>query len=154
MAGVNKVFIIGNLGKDPEVKYTPSGKCIANFSVATSETWKDKQTGEKKVKTEWHRIVCFDKLAENCGKCLRKGSKAHVEGKLETKKWQDQQGNDRWTTEIVASAVLFLDGLDGVIVQNGVNNPEIKPQQQTQTKQTPEQPAEQQQDFNDEDIPF
>jgi single-strand DNA-binding protein len=107
--GVNKVIIVGTLGQDPEVKYMPSGSAIANMSLATSETWKDKQTGEKKEKTEWHRVAIFGKLAEIAGEYLRKGSKVYIEGKLQTRKWQDQSGTDRYTTEIV------LDGFSSVM---------------------------------------
>ncbi|MEW6998189.1 single-stranded DNA-binding protein [Colwelliaceae bacterium BS250] len=101
MAGVNKVIIVGNLGKDPEVKFLPSGGAVANLTVATSDTWKDKQTGEQKEKTEWHRVVMFGKLAEISGEYLKKGSKVYLEGQLQTRKWQNQQGQDQYTTEIV-----------------------------------------------------
>ena len=102
MAGsVNKVILIGHLGKDPEMRYTAAGAPIANFSVATSESWKDKHSGEKTDKTEWHNIVMFDKVAEIAGQYLRKGSLVYLEGKLQTRKWQDKEGNDRYTTEIV-----------------------------------------------------
>ncbi len=101
MAGVNKVIIIGNLGKDPEVRFMPSGGAVANITVATSDTWKDKQTGEQKEKTEWHRVAIFGKLAEIAGEYLKKGSKVYIEGALQTRKWQNQQGQDQYTTEIV-----------------------------------------------------
>ncbi len=107
--GVNKVFIIGNLGQDPDVKYMPSGGAVANVTVATSESWKDKNSGEMKERTEWHRIVFYRRLAEVVGEYLRKGSKVYIEGKLQTRKWQDQQGNDRYTTEIIASEMQMLD---------------------------------------------
>lgn len=107
MSGVNKVIILGNLGQDPEVKFMPSGEAVANISIATSESWKDKQTGEQKEKTEWHRVVMFGKLAEITGEYLKKGSKVYVEGKLQTRKWQNQQGQDQYTTEIV------LQGFNG-----------------------------------------
>lgn len=104
MAGsLNKVELIGNLGQDPEVRYMPNGGAVANLTIATSETWKDKQTGEKKEKTEWHRVVIFGKLAEIAGEYLRKGSKVFIEGKLQTRKWSDQQGVERYTTEIVVA---------------------------------------------------
>ena len=109
MAGVNKVTILGNLGKDPEVKFMPSGEAVANLTVATSETWKDKQTGEQKEKTEWHRVSMFGKLAEIAGEYLKKGSKVYLEGKLQTRKWTNQQGQDQYTTEIV------LQGFNGVM---------------------------------------
>ena len=101
MSGVNKVIILGNLGQDPEVKFMPSGEAVANISIATSESWKDKQTGEQKEKTEWHRVVMFGKLAEITGEYLKKGSKVYIEGALQTRKWQNQQGQDQYTTEIV-----------------------------------------------------
>jgi single-strand DNA-binding protein len=101
MAGVNKVIIIGNLGKDPEVRFMPSGGAVANITVATSDTWKDKQTGEQKEKTEWHRVAIFGKLAEIAGEYLKKGSKVYIEGALQTRKWQNQQGQDQYTTEVV-----------------------------------------------------
>lgn len=108
--GINKAIIIGNLGNDPDVKYTPSGSAVANISVATSETWKDKNSGEKQEKTEWHRIVFFGKLAEIAGEYLRKGAKVYIEGKLQTRKWQDKNGEDRYTTEVVADVMQMLGG--------------------------------------------
>ena len=101
MAGVNKVIIIGNLGKDPEVRFMPNGGAVANITLATSDTWKDKQTGEPREKTEWHRVVIFGKLAEIAGEYLKKGSKVYIEGALQTRKWQNQQGQDQYTTEVV-----------------------------------------------------
>jgi single-strand DNA-binding protein len=101
MSGVNKVIILGNLGKDPEVRFLPNGGGVANLTIATSETWKDKQTGEQKEKTEWHRVVMFGKLAEIAGEYLKKGSKVYIEGSLQTRKWTNQQGQDQYTTEIV-----------------------------------------------------
>jgi single-strand DNA-binding protein len=99
--GVNKVILVGNLGQDPEIRYTPDGRPIANFSVATSETWNDKNTGERRERTEWHRVVVFGKLAEICGEYLSKGRQVYIEGKLQTRKWQTKEGQDRWTTEVV-----------------------------------------------------
>ncbi|MBX3710084.1 MAG: single-stranded DNA-binding protein [Gammaproteobacteria bacterium] len=108
--GVNKVILIGNLGKDPEVRYTPSGAAIANITLATSESWKDKQTGENVERTEWHRIVFYQRLAEIVGEYLRKGAKVYVEGRLQTRKWQDKNsGQDRYTTEIIADNMQMLD---------------------------------------------
>ena len=101
--GVNRVILVGNLGQDPEVRYMPNGNAVANISVATSETWKDKQTGESKDKTEWHRVVIFGKLAEIAGEHLKKGSQVYIEGQLQTRKWQDQSGIDHYTTEIVVN---------------------------------------------------
>lgn len=110
MASVNKVIIVGALGRDPEVRYAPSGDAICNISVATSDTWKDKQTGDKKEATEWHRIVFFGKLAEIAGQYLKKGRPVYIEGSLKTRKWQDQSGQDRYTTEIRASEMQMLGG--------------------------------------------
>lgn len=110
MASVNKVILIGNLGKDPEMKFLPSGVAVCNFSVATSESWKDKASGEKKEKTEWHNITIFDKLADICGKYLHKGSTVYLEGKLQTRKWQDKEGKDRYTTEIICNEMKMLGG--------------------------------------------
>ena len=107
--GVNKVIIVGNLGKDPEVRYMPSGGAIANVTIATSDSWKDKNTGESQERTEWHRVVFFNRLGEIAGQYLRKGSKVYVEGRLQTRKWQDQSGQDRYTTEIVANEMQMLD---------------------------------------------
>jgi single-strand DNA-binding protein len=110
MAGVNKAILIGNLGRDPEIRYTQSGMAVANFSIATSESWNDRESGQKQERTEWHRIVVFGKQGENCGKYLSKGSKVYIEGRIQTRKWADREGNDRYTTEIVAQTVQFLSG--------------------------------------------
>jgi len=112
MAGVNKVLLIGRLGRDPEVRYTPDGTAIANFSIATSEEWKDKKTGEKQERTEWHRIVAFRRLGEICGEYLSKGRQVYIEGRLQTRDWQDKDGNKRYTTEIVASQMQMLGSRD------------------------------------------
>ena len=106
--GVNKAMIIGTLGQDPDVKYTASGSPVVNVSVATNESWKDKQTGEKQERTEWHRISVFGKLAEICAQYLKKGSQVYFEGRIQTRKWQDQSGNDRYTTEIIANDMQLL----------------------------------------------
>jgi single-strand DNA-binding protein len=108
--GVNKVILIGNVGQDPEVKYMPSGGAVTNISIATSETWKDKNTGQAQERTEWHRVVFFNRLGEIAGEYLKKGSKVYVEGALRTRKWQAQDGTDRYTTEIVGSEMQMLDG--------------------------------------------
>lgn len=108
--GINKVILIGNLGGDPEVRYMPSGGAVTTVNLATSETWKDKQSGEAQEKTEWHRVVFFNRLAEIAGEYLRKGSKIYVEGRLQTRKWQDKNGQDRYTTEIVGNDMQMLDG--------------------------------------------
>jgi single-strand DNA-binding protein len=148
--GVNKVILVGNLGKDPEMKYTASGAAIANITVATSESWNDKQTGEKQEKTEWHRVVFFRRLAEIAGEYLRKGSQVYIEGKLQTRKWQDQNGQDRYTTEIVANDMQMLGGRGGEAGS--------RPQGGGFRANTPAQqePVQQDQDsgFADDDIPF
>ena len=111
--GLNKVMLIGHLGKDPEVRYMPSGGAVANVTLATNESWKDKQTGETQERTEWHTVVFFGKLAEIAGEYLRKGRQVYVEGSLRTRKWQDKNGVDRYTTEIVASDMQMLGGREG-----------------------------------------
>lgn len=103
--GINKVILVGNLGQDPEVRYMPNGNAVANFSVATSESWKDKQTGETRDRTEWHRVVVFGKLAEIAGEYIKKGTQVYLEGQLQTRKWQDQSGQDRYTTEVVINPI-------------------------------------------------
>lgn len=143
--GVNKVILVGSLGQDPEVRYTNGGSAIANLSLATSEEWKDKQTGEKKQKTEWHRVVIFGKTAEIAGEYLRKGSQVYIEGALQTRKWTDKNGVDKYTTEIVVNPIggvmQMLGGKsDGVQQQN-------KPQQAAMNNNQPPM------DFDD-DIPF
>ena len=110
--GVNKVILIGNLGQDPEIRYMPNGNAVANLTIATSESWKDRNTGQLQEKTEWHRVVIFGKLAEIAGEYLRKGSQVYFEGKLQTRKWQDQQGQDRYTTEIVVDMNGIMQMLD------------------------------------------
>lgn len=141
--GVNKVILIGNLGADPEVRHTAGGNAVANLSVATSEAWKDKQSGQLQERTEWHRVVAFNRLAEIMGEYLRKGSKVYIEGKLQTRKWQDREGQDRYTTEIVANEMQMLDGRSG-----DDQRPRQQPQQQHQ--------ASPQQDpgYLEDDIPF
>jgi single-strand DNA-binding protein len=119
--GINKVTIVGNLGNDPEIKYMPSGGAVTNISVATSESWKDKQTGQPQERTEWHRIVFFNRLAEIVGEYLKKGSQIYVEGSLRTRKWQDQSGQDRYTTEIVGSEMQMLGGRQGGGMGGGDN---------------------------------
>ncbi|VAW91364.1 Single-stranded DNA-binding protein [hydrothermal vent metagenome] len=163
--GVNKVILIGNLGKDPEVRYSPNGGAVANITLATSESWKDKNTGEQVDKTEWHRVVFFRRLAEVAGEYLKKGSKVFIEGKLQTRKWQDQNGQDRYTTEIVANEMQMLDSKGGgsanfnqgqqAAVPQQYNAPQggqqAAPQQQAPTQQ--QAPAMSGGDFDD-DIPF
>src|SRR5210317_1440981 len=111
--GINKVIIVGNVGQDPETRYMPSGSAVTNFKVATNESWKDKQTGEQKDRTEWHRVAMFNRLAEIAAEYLRKGSQVYIEGKLRTRKWQGQDGQDRYTTEIIADEMQMLGGSGG-----------------------------------------
>jgi single-strand DNA-binding protein len=111
--GINKVIIVGNVGQDPETRYMPSGSAVTNFTVATNESWKDKQTGEQKDRTEWHRVAMFNRLAEIAAEYLRKGSQVYIEGKLRTRKWQGQDGQDRYTTEIIADEMQMLGGRGG-----------------------------------------
>jgi len=167
--GVNKVILVGNLGQDPEVRYTPSGAAITNISIATSDSWKDKNTGQMQEKTEWHRVVFFGKLAEIAGEYLHKGSQVYVEGKLQTRKWQDKQGQDRYSTEVV------VDGFNGVMqmlggrgdTSMGASRPQqaeqapqnqVPQQNQAAQSQAPQnQPAAPTSDFDnsfDDDIPF
>jgi len=138
--GVNKAIIVGNCCDDPQTKYLPSGGAVTNISVATNESWTDKQSGQKQERTEFHRIVFFSRLAEIAGEYLRKGSQVYIEGKLQTRKWQDQSGADRYSTEIVASEMQMLGS---------------KQDNQQQPQQAPQQPAPQPQGFDDPDsIPF
>lgn len=111
--GINKAILIGNLGADPETRHTAGGNAVTNLSLATSETWRDRQSGEQQERTEWHRVVMFGKLAEIAGEYLKKGSKVYVEGRIQTRKWQDRDGNDRWTTEVVANEMQMLDSRGG-----------------------------------------
>lgn len=178
--GVNKVILVGNLGNDPEIRYMPSGGAVANITIATSESWRDKNTGEQREKTEWHRVALFGKLAEVAGEYLRKGSQVYIEGQLQTRKWQNQQGQDQYTTEVV------VQGFNGVMQMLGgrqgggqqqqqqqgnwgkPQQPAAAPQQnfapQQQQQQAPQQqqqaPQQPQQQYNeppmdfDDDIPF
>ena len=150
--GVNKVILIGNLGQDPEVKYMPNGNAVANITVATSESWKDKNTGEQVDKTEWHRVVFFRRLAEIVGEYLKKGSKIYIEGKLQTRKWQDKNGADHWTTEVVASEMQMLDSRGGG--SSDFNQSQGAPSQSApQSAPSQAAPAPANNDFDD-DIPF
>ncbi len=151
--GVNKVILVGNLGADPETRYTAGGAAITNIRVATSESWRDKQTGENQERTEWHRVVFFNRLAEIAGEYLRKGSQVYVEGKLQTRKWQDQSGQDRYSTEIVGNEMQMLGSREG----GGAP----RPAQQQSGGFRDNKPAQQQQPapavddgFTDDDIPF
>jgi len=158
--GINKVILVGNLGNDPEVRYANNGNAIANISVATTDSWKDKNTGEQQEKTEWHRVVMFNRLGEIAGEYLKKGSQVYIEGKLQTRKWQDQAGNDKYTTEIVANEMQMLGGRGGGAEMGGGGGYQA-PQQQRQAPQQSQQPQQPQQaaqpapsnDFDD-DIPF
>ena len=142
MRGVNKAIIVGNVGKDPEFMTTASGTSIVNFSVATSESWKDKQTNQQVEKTEWHRIVAYNRLAEIVHDYVKKGSKVYIEGKLQTRKWQDQSGADRYSTEIIANELQLLDSR------------EDKPEAQSAPQARSNPPAPPQNDAFEDDIPF
>ncbi|ALR92552.1 single-stranded DNA-binding protein [Vibrio alginolyticus] len=175
--GINKVILVGNLGNDPEIRYMPNGGAVANITIATSDSWRDKATGEQREKTEWHRVVLFGKLAEVAGEYLRKGSQVYIEGQLQTRKWQDQSGQDRYSTEVV------VQGFNGVMQmlggraqgggapmggqqqqQGGWGQPQQPAQQQYNApqQQQPQQqaPQQSQQQYNeppmdfDDDIPF
>ena len=151
MAGINKVILVGNLGAKPEVKYASNGNAISNLSVATSESWTDKSTGQKQERTEWHRVSLFGKLAEIAGQYLDKGSKVYVEGKLQTRKWQDQNGQDRYTTEVVVSGfngtLQMLDRRDDS--SSSVSSEDVTEKSKTEPSITPVSKDE----FED-DIPF
>lgn len=152
MRGVNKVIIVGNCGKDPETRYTPSGSAVTNISIATSESWKDKATGQKQERTEWHNVVFFNRLAEIAGEYLKKGSQCYVEGQLRTRKWQDKQGNDKYTTEIVASEMQMLGGRE----QTGDRKESGSAASKMPEKMSPDEipNSGMADDFGDEDIPF
>jgi single-strand DNA-binding protein len=154
--GINKVILVGNLGRDPEMRYTPSGSAVANIAVATSESWKDKQTGENQERTEWHRVVMFNRLGEIAGEYLKKGSKVYIEGKLQTRKWQDKEGQDRYTTEIVANEMQMLDSRGGGGGMGGMGDYDQSAAPQQQAKPQPSQaaPAKGAFDDFDDDIPF
>jgi len=156
--GINKVILIGNLGKDPETRYMPSGGAVTNLTLATSESWKDKQTGEQKENTEWHRVVFFNRLAEIAAEYLRKGSKVYIEGRLQTRKWQGQDGQDRYTTEIVANEMQMLDsrGSGGGGSYEAPPTPtSSQPQSSPQAPAPANKPAAQPMaDDFDDDIPF
>ena len=142
---VNKVVLIGNLGKDPEMRYMPNGNAVANLTLATTESWKDKQTGERKDKTEWHRLTVFRRLGEMCGEYLKKGAKIYVEGKLQTRKWQGQDGQDRYTTEIVVDDIQMLDARNPAQGQGQfqANAPQQNAQPQQSWGNAPQAPAQQ-----------
>ncbi len=146
--GVNKVILVGNLGQDPEVKYMPSGQAVCNISIATTDSWNDKSSGEKQERTEWHRVVFFRRLAEIAGEYLRKGSQVYIEGRLQTRKWQDQSGADRYTTEIVANEMQMLGGRSGG--GSGFDAPPAEQEFSSSPAKSAPAPAE---EFDD-DIPF
>ena len=153
--GINKVILVGNLGKDPEIRYSASGAAIANITIATSDNWKDKQTGEKQERTEWHRVVFFNRLAEVVGEYLKKGSQVYVEGRLQTRKWQDKEGQDRYTTEIIASEMQML-GSRGVPASGVQGNPMPDRTQRPSANPAPPPPQDNSGGFDnfDDDIPF
>ena len=157
--GINKVILVGNLGADPETRYTASGAAITNIRIATSETWRDKQTGENQERTEWHRVVFFSRLAEIAGEYLRKGSQVYVEGSLRTRKWQDQSGQDRYTTEIVANEMQMLGGrgddASARPAQGGFRDSAAAPSRKAPAQSAEPSPVFQGEDnFTDDDIPF
>ncbi len=141
--GINKVILVGNLGNDPDVRYMPNGTAVANLSIATSESWQDKASGEQREKTEWHRVVIIGKLAEVAEEYLRKGSQVYIEGKLQTRKWQNQQGQDQYTTEVV------VQGFNGVMQMLGK-----APENSAPRSSAPPQYNEPPMDFDNNDIPF
>jgi len=145
--GVNKVILIGNLGRDPETRYTPDGLAVSNITVATAESWKDRQTGQQQERTEWHRVVMYARLGEIASEYLRKGSKVYIEGKIRTNKWQDKSGNDRYTTEIIANEMQMLDSKGGS--SESYNKPQQTRQQTPHQQETPAGA-----DNFDDDIPF
>ena len=150
--GINKVILVGNLGQDPEVRYMPNGSAVANFSVATSESWKDKQTSEQKYRTEWHRVVVFGKLAEIAGEHVKKGTQVYLEGQLQSRKWQDQSGQDRYTTEVV------INPIGGTLQILGTHSASENQQQPNNSQSTivpplPSPPSLPETDFDD-NIPF
>ncbi|MFW2421193.1 MAG: single-stranded DNA-binding protein [Porticoccaceae bacterium] len=137
--GINKVILVGNLGQDPETRYMPSGNAVTNISIATSESWKDKQTGEQQERTEWHRVAFFNRLAEIAGEYLKKGSKVYVEGSLRTRKWQGQDGQDRYTTEVIATEMQMLDSRGEMGGGGGYQQQGGGYQQQNQNQNRPPQ---------------
>ena len=143
--GINKVIIVGNLGADPEVRYTPNGNAVTNLNIATTTNWRDKQSGENQEKTEWHRVVMFNRLAEVAGEYLKKGSKVYIEGSLRTRKWQDKNGMERYTTEIVSNEMQMLDSRGGGSYDSAMNQSESVSTSNTSSHGV---------DQFDDDIPF
>jgi len=150
--GVNKVILIGNVGRDPEMRYMPSGGAVLNLPLATTDSWKDKSSGERQERTEWHRLVFFNRLAEIAGEYLRKGSQVYVEGRLQTRKWQDREGNDRYTTEVVVSDMQMLGGRGGG--GDDFGTPPAQQQQQQGGAAGQASSAQLPPDDFDDDIPF
>jgi single-strand DNA-binding protein len=171
MASINKVILIGNLGRDPEVRYAPSGSAICNVSIATTRNWKNRDSGERQEETEWHRVVFYDKLAEIAGEYLKKGRSVYVEGRLKTRKWQDKEGKDNYTTEIIADQMQMLGGREGFgggdseggggggYSRGGGDEGGGGRSERPAQRQAPQRPAPQQKsstgfDDMDDDIPF
>jgi len=150
--GINKVILVGNLGNDPDTRYTAGGAAVANISLATTDSWKDKETGQQQDRTEWHRVVFFGRLAEIVGEYLRKGSQVYVEGRLQTRKWQDKTGNDRYSTEIVASEMQMLGGRGGAAPGNDQGSPPMSDDISQSGPGSSSTPADN--EFVDDDIPF
>jgi single-strand DNA-binding protein len=158
MASVNKVILIGNLGKDPEVRYTPSGAAVCNLRLATTRSWKNRESGERQEETEWHSVVLYDRQAEIAGEYLRKGRPVYIEGRLKTRKWQDKDGNDRYTTEIVAETLQLLGGREGMGGDDAGGGSAPAPRSAAPARPAPGKPAPQKSstgfDDMDDDIPF
>jgi len=157
MASVNKVILVGNLGRDPETRYAPSGGAICNVSIATTRNWKDKNTGEKREETEWHRVVFYDRLAEIAGEYLKKGRSVYVEGRLQTRKWQDKEGQDRYTTEVIATDMQMLGSREGGGFAGGDSEGGSYTREPSGGGRAPaRKPAQAPADFDnmDDDIPF
>jgi single-strand DNA-binding protein len=160
--GINKVILIGNVGGDPDVRYLPNGNPVTTLSIATSETWKDKQTGEKQDRTEWHRVVFFNRLGEIAGEYVKKGTKIYIEGSLRTRKWQDQQGQDRYTTEIIGNEMQLLDSRGPGAMNDDMSMSSASPARQSNNRQTaaPQAPSMSNENSHegfellDDDIPF
>ena len=153
--GINKVILVGTLGADPDTRYTPSNAAVTNLSLATNESWKDKQSGEQKEKTEWHRIVMFNRLAEIASEYLRKGSQIYIEGKIQTRKWEDKEGKDRWTTEIVANEMQMLGGRSSGGNPGGASGSEFASSGSSAPAPAPAPaPSSDASDDFDDDIPF
>ena len=152
MAGINKVILVGNLGRDPEMRYTQNGVAVCSFSLATSETYRDRTNGEKVTQTEWHNIILWRGLAETAEKYLRKGSSVYIDGKIRTRKWEDQQGQTRYTTEIIADTMQMLDRRDSSVAPSqAAAKPAVAP---TQPASAPEQPASAPTSPEPDDLPF